>query len=293
MNVIETSELVRYFGATRAVAGLDLQVPRGSIFGLLGENGCGKTTTLNLIMGALIPNQGRVRVMGEDPLTMAPATRARIGYLADQMEVPSWMTLQEAVRIHGAYFADWDPKAVWQLLDTSEVAPHQRFGHLSKGQKRWFLIALIVAQSPDLLILDEPSGGLDVTVRRKFLDLLLELASQREITVVIASHILSDVERVVDHVAFVKEGRVVQQSLLEDLKTRVKRLCLPVGTRRQDIEKRFQIISYQVQSEIVLATVSDFEEERTQGLSCRVEHLNLEELFLIYNTSSDVKQVAS
>jgi len=293
MNVIETSELVRYFGASRAVAGLDLQVPRGSIFGLLGENGCGKTTTLNLIMGALIPNQGRVRVMGEDPLTMAPATRARIGYLADQMELPAWMTLHEAVRIHGAYFADWDPKAVWQLMDTSEVAPHQRFGHLSKGQKRWFLISLIVAQSPDLLILDEPSGGLDVTVRRKFLDLLLELASQREITVVIASHILSDVERVVDHVAFVKEGRVVQQSMLEDLKTRVKRLCLPVGTQRPDIEKRFQIISYQVQSEIVLATVSDFEEERTQGLSCRVEHLNLEELFLIYNTSSDVKQVAS
>ena len=130
MNVIETSNLVRYFGASRAVAGLDLQVPAGSIFGLLGENDCGKTTSINLIMGALIPNQGSVRVFGEDPLTMAPATRARIGYLADQMELPGWMTLKEAVRVHGSYFADWDPHAVWQLLDESDVAPEQRFGQL-------------------------------------------------------------------------------------------------------------------------------------------------------------------
>ena len=293
MNVIETSGLVRYFGASRGVAGLDLQVPAGSIFGLLGENGCGKTTSINLIMGALIPNEGRVRVFGEDPLAMAPSTRARIGYLADQMELPSWMTLKEAVRVHGSYFADWDPNAVWQLLDSSDLIPGQRFGQLSKGQKRWFLIALIVAQSPDLLILDEPSGGLDVTVRRRFLDLLLDLANERDITVVIASHILSDVERVVDHVAFVKEGRIVQQSGLEDLKTRVKRLCLPVGTQRREVEKRFQIISYDEQSDIVLATVSDFSEKGLEGLSCRIEHLNLEELFLIYNTSSDIKQVAS
>ena len=145
----------------------------------------------------------------------------------------------------------------------------------------------------DLLILDEPSGGLDVAVRRRFLDLLLDLANQRDITVLIASHILSDVERVVDHVAFVKDGRIVSQARLEDLKTRVKRLCLPASTRRYDIEKRFDIFSYCAQSDTLLATVSNFDSERVQGLDCRVEHLNLEELFLVYNTLGKHERVAS
>jgi len=293
MNVIETEELVRYFGAARAVAGLDLQVPQGSIFGLLGENGCGKTTSINLIMGALVPHQGKVHVFGEDPLTMAPATRARIGYLADNMELPAWMQLAEAIRVHGSFFAQWDPDEVWRLLQTFDVEPNQAFGNLSKGQKRWFLIALIVAQRPDLLILDEPSGGLDVAVRRRFLDLLLDIASQRAITVLIASHILSDVERVVDHVAFVKDGRIVSQARLEDLKTQVKRLCLPMKTRRADIERRFDVLSLSEQSDTLLATVSNFDNERVQGLDCRVEHLNLEELFLVYNTLGAHERVAS
>lgn len=293
MNVIETHELVRYFGACRAVAGIDLQVPKGSIFGLLGENGCGKTTTINLIMGALVPHDGTVRVFGENPLTLTPATRARIGYLADEMALPSWMKLGEAISVQSTFFQQWDAETLWQLLKTFDLKADQVFGQLSKGQKRWFMIALIVAQRPDLLILDEPSGGLDVSVRRKFLDLLLELAGEREITVVIASHILSDVERVVDHVAFIKEGKTVCQAPLEDLKSRVKRLCLPGGAERHEVAKRFHTLSIRKQSDTLLATVEDFRPEAVADLNCRVEHLNLEELFLVYNTLETGAQVVS
>ena len=284
MNVIETHDLVRYFGAVRAVSGLNLAVPKGSIFGLLGENGCGKTTAINLIMGALIPNEGTVSVFDGDPLDFAPATRARIGYLADEMALPARMTLGEAIGVQSSFFEQWDSDTLWKLLKTFDLHADQTFGQLSKGQKRWFLIVLIVAQQPDLLILDEPSGGLDVSVRRQFLDLLVELANEREMSVLMASHILSDVERVVDHVAFIKNGRAVCQSGLEDLKTRVKRLCLPIGTHRHEIEKRFTVLSMREQSGTVLATVGDFNGESLSGLDCRVEHLNLEELFLVYNT---------
>ncbi len=293
MNVIETKGLVRYFGVSRGVADLDLQVPQGSVFGLLGENGCGKTTTINLIVGALMPNEGTVRIFGEDPMTMPPSTRERIGYLADEMELPNWMTLGEAMRIQASFFPRWDRDEAWRLMKVFELSADQTYGHLSKGQKRRFLIALVVAQRPELLILDEPSGGLDAAVRRQFLDLLIEIASEREITVLIASHILSDVERVVDHVAFVKAGRTVRQAALEDLKTCVKRLCLPADTHRYEIERRFEILSLREESGVLLATVGDFDPERLEGLECRVEHLNLEELFLLHNTLGEKEKVAS
>lgn len=293
MNAIETEGLARYFGVTPAVVDLDLQIPRGSVFGLLGENGCGKTTTINLMMGALIPHQGVVRVFGEDPMLMPPATRARIGYLADEMTLPGWMKLGEALQIHASYFPQWDRREVWRLMKAFELSAGQPFGTLSKGQKRRFLIVLIIAQRPELLILDEPSGGLDVAVRRQFLDLLIELSSTREITILIASHILSDVERVVDHVAFIKAGRTVRQGALEDLKTSVKRLCLPGDTPRHEIEKRFEVLETREKSGALLATVADFDPERLQGLECQVEHLNLEELFLLYNKAGEKEQVAS
>ena len=131
------------------------------------------------------------------------------------MTLPAWMKLGEAISVQSTFFEKWDADGLWQLLKTFDLHADQIFGQLSKGQKRWFMIAMIVAQRPDLLILDEPSGGLDVSVRRQFLDLLLELANERQITVLIASHILSDVERVVDHVAFIKEGKTVCQPSLK------------------------------------------------------------------------------
>ena len=150
-----------------------------------------------------------------------------------------------------------------------------------------------MAQRPDLLILDEPSGGLDVSVRRRFLDLLLDLANERDITVLMASHILSDVERVVDHIAFIKDGRTVCQSNLETLKNRVKRLCLPLDTPHHELDKRFQVLSQQERSGALLVTVANFQPGRLDVLNGRVEHLNLEELFLVYNTLTSQTQVAS
>ena len=285
MNVIETKGLCRSFGATPAVLGLDLQVPEGSVFGLLGENGSGKTTTIRMIMGNLVPHDGEVRVWGHDPLRIPLRERARIGCVWDEMELPIWMRLREAMDLHASYFPQWDAVQAQELLKRFELNLRAPFGTLSKGQKRRFLLLLAVAQQPDLLVLDEPSSGLDVAVRRQFLDLLMELANTRRLTILISSHILSDVERIIDRVAFIKAGRLVRQDSLEDLKAQVKRLHLVTDQAEALLRQRFEVLSLQRNADGILAVVNDFAPEKLAGLEARVEHLNLEELFLTFNTT--------
>jgi ABC-type multidrug transport system ATPase subunit len=290
MNIIETKALVRYFLTTPAVDGLDLEIPKGSIFGLLGENGSGKTTTIKMMMGLLVPNEGEVRVFDTNPLLMPQAMRARIGYVADEMGLPSWMKLHEAMDLHASFFEHWDREEAKRLMEVYELSPKQRFGALSKGQMRRFFLLLTVAQKPDLLILDEPAGGLDVAVRRQFLDVLLDLANRREVTILLSSHLLSDVERVVDNVAFVKKGKLIRQAALEELKVSVKRICLDSEGKLGTLRQRFEVLSTRGDSGTTLAVVSDFDESKLEGLDARVEHLNLEDIFLVYNQAG-VKDV--
>jgi len=251
--------------------------------GLLGENGSGKTTTIRLIMGMLVPSYGEVSVFGEDPLYMQPATRARIGYIADEMGLPDTMTLGDGMRLHASYFPTWDNAFAGRLLKRFDLYTGMHFGTLSKGQKRRYLLALIVAQRPEFLVLDEPAGGLDTVVRRQFLDLLIELANERALTVLISSHLLPDVERVVDRVAFVKAGRLVTQGALEDLKSNVKRLIFQSGDDVWRGRERFHVLKEDRGQGAIRLVVDNYSEEKAAGLFCTTEHLNLEELFLVYN----------
>ena len=283
MNTIEMEHAVRFYGTVPAVVDLSLTVPKGSVFGLLGENGSGKTTSIKMMMGALIPQEGTVRVFGVDPVGMAPETRARIAYVADEMALPNWMRLSEAMNLHASYFEQWDEKMALERLRNYELELSQPFGTLSKGQQRRFLLTLALAQQPELLILDEPAAGLDVAVRREFLNTLMELANDGDVTILLSSHILSDVERVVDHVAFTKKGRLIQHGNLEDLKGQVKRLCFSAPPDESALGAHFHVISTTHEGGAFQAVVDDFTAEKLEGWDCRVEHLNLEELFLVYN----------
>ena len=290
MNIIEMEHVIRFFGPVAAVVDLSLTVPKGSVFGLLGENASGKTTSIKLMMGALIPHEGMVRVFGADPVGMPPETRARIAYVADEMALPNWMRLSEAMALHASYFEQWDEGMALERLRMYELALNQPFGTLSRGQQRRFLLTLALAQRPELLILDEPAAGLDVAVRREFLDTLMELANEREVTILLSSHILSDVERVVDHVAFTKKGGLILQANLEDLKGQVKRLSFPVSPEEAAFGAHFNVLSTTREGGAFQAVVDDFAPEKLNGWDCEVEHLNLEELFLVYNARTGTEK---
>lgn len=292
-HAIEARGITRYYGAKRGVRDLDLSVPTGSILGLLGENGCGKTTALKLAMGALVPDRGSMTTLGVDPVSMPPQVRARIGWLSDSLAVPNAMRLRDAMELQQAYFPTWSETLANDLAARFGLASTSMFGQLSLGQKRRFMLALVVAQMPELLVLDEPAGGLDPAVRRQLIDILIEQAASRPMTIVLSSHILSDVERLVDRVAFMKEGRVLANEELEPLQSRMKRLCVASPGDEDLVRIRFVVRQTDRVGGVWRAVVEDFRPDLLEGVNATVENLNLEELFLIYNNAESQQEAAA
>jgi ABC-2 type transport system ATP-binding protein len=284
--VIEATGLWRRFGATEAVRDLSLQVEAGSVYGLLGKNGAGKTTAIKLLLGLLWPDRGSSRVLGEDSRLLTSACRQRIGYLSEEPFPYNDLPLPALLRFVSAFFPAWDWDHSNALLKRFEVPLDRPLNAMSLGQRRLSELLLVLAQKPDLLILDDPGQGLDVTVRREFLWAALEVAREEGKAVLFTSHILTDVERVVDTVGILGSGTLILQAPLEQLQAWVKRLCfaLPSGAAPEPSPVPGELLRERQGRDLVVVTVGytpelEAELRQTAGLTA-VEHLNLEEIFV-------------
>lgn len=223
-DAIRTYRLTKYYGPRKVVDCLDLRVPRGTVYGLLGRNGAGKSTTLKMLTGMVRPNRGRVELLGEDVVALAPATRARIAYLAEGHPLYTWMTIRQAVAFTTSFYPDADLGAVYQILDHFDLPPRARIGQLSKGQRAQVSLALAVAPDPELLILDDPTLGLDTNVRRDFLESMIQIIQRRGRTILFSSHVLGDVERVADRVGVMIDGVLRVDCPAEHFKRSVRKV---------------------------------------------------------------------
>jgi ABC-2 type transport system ATP-binding protein len=286
-NAIETKGLTKVFGQTLAVNSLDLAVPKGSVFGFLGVNGAGKTTTVRMIMGHLRPTSGEVYTLGADPWSHSESDRRRIAYVSENMDLPPWMTPERAICFNASFYPNWDSSLAERLLDEFELRGAGRYRSLSKGQKRSLCLLLALCQNAELFVLDEPTLGLDVVARHKFLDHILELVYDGRRTVFISSHLLSDLERVVDRVAIIREGHLRLTGELDALKDRVRKIYLPVTVDRDSLSKHFDLVRYESDEKGTIATVLDFDEGRFRALceahrcgeGAKVYGFNLEDFF--------------
>jgi ABC-2 type transport system ATP-binding protein len=285
---IQFDGVTKAFGSTRAVNGLSLAVPEGSVFGLLGPNGAGKTTAIRMLMGHLHPTQGTVRTLGEDPWGHTEETRRRIAYVSENMALPGWMTPEAAVRFCARLYPAWDGELAETLLEELGLRGGGRFPRLSKGQRRSLCILLALCQNAELLVLDEPAAGLDPLARRGFLQRILEVACGGGRTVFISSHILSDLERVVDRVAIIARGKLKLDGELEDLKQSARKLVLPSAVSAEQLNAGFQVLRLRCREEATEAFVLGFDEDRfrsfcaEQGCAAGAQQfgLNLEDLFV-------------
>lgn len=223
-GVIYTDNLTKRFGRHPAVDGLSLSVPRGSVFAFLGKNGAGKTTTIRMLLNLLDKSSGQAQVLGRDSVRDALEIKRRVGYVADGQVMYDWMTVRELVWFCKGFYPDWDDAFAADLLRRLELPAATKVRDLSRGQQAKLALLLAMAYRPELLILDEPTTGLDVVVRRNFLEGIIELIQEEGRTVFFSSHIVHEVERVADWVGIIDGGRLVRCSPMETLKAEVKRV---------------------------------------------------------------------
>jgi ABC-2 type transport system ATP-binding protein len=213
-SVITVSELTRRFGTKMALASVSLSLPPGAVYGLVGENGAGKTTLIKHILGLLRAQSGSVRVFGLDPVADPVGVLSRIGYLSEERDLPGWMRVDELIRYSRAFYPGWDDAYAEELRQTFALDASATIKSLSKGQTARIGLLIALAYRPELLVLDEPSTGLDPVVRRDILDAVIRTIADEGRTVLFSSHLLDEVERVADHVTMISHGKIVMSAPL-------------------------------------------------------------------------------
>jgi len=216
-------EVTRTFGRKVAVDGLSLDVRAGSVLGLVGRNGSGKTTSLRLAHGLLHPDSGRIRVLGLDPVDQGIELRSRVSLLSEEAALYPWMRVGEIVAFAAALHPRWDRALAQKLCERLELDPGERIRSLSRGTRAKVALVLAVACRPQLLLLDDPTAGLDPLVRREMLEGILDSVSEEGGAVIYASHLIHDIERVADRIAYLDQGKLRLEGDLGALKREFRR----------------------------------------------------------------------
>ncbi len=292
MPIVQSQAVSKSFGKRPILAGVNLQIERGQVVGLLGTNGAGKTTLIKCLLGLLRVDSGHASIFGDDAWNLSAATKAKLGYVPQEAKFYPWMKVRQIVDYWGTFYPNWDKAWARGLIDRWELPSEHKVGPLSPGQVQRLALVLALGHRPELLILDEPVASLDPIGRRETLRQLIEITKDGEHTVLFSTHILSDLERVASHVAILADGKVVCFEELDTLKDRVKRLRLYSD---QSFPASFAVpgaLRTQVSGQEALVAVANVDDELIDSLSTRwnakvsVEDLSLEEIFLELNQRS-------
>ena len=287
-DAIRTHRLTKFYGDRKVVDNLDLRVPRGSVYGLLGRNGAGKSTTLKMITGMVRPDFGCVQLLGQDLEALTPQARAHIAYLAEGHPLYAWMTIRQAVSFTLSFYPRADRALMDQILDHFALSPRAKIGKLSKGQRAQVSLALAIAPDPELLILDDPTLGLDTNVRRDFLESMIQIIQRRGRTILFSSHVLGDVERVADRIGILVDGVLRVDCPVEHFKRSVRKVAAEFGREPPAFPPCPGLLSdwrVGTRRELVFVDYGPPQRAAIEALSPRqaeVAELNLEDAFIEY-----------
>ncbi len=224
--VLRTRDLKRTFGKVEAVRGVNLTVEKGRIYGFLGRNGAGKTSTIRMLMGIIKPDEGEIELLGKTTRRTTVTQKQQIGYVSQGQHFYPWMTCRALGRFVSGFYPNWDKQEFDRLLTVLELPPGRRSSHLSGGMRVKLALALALAHRPALLILDEPTAGLDAVARREFLEIIQNQTRDHERTTFFSTHRIDEVERVADRVGIILKGKMRYEGSLDNLTASVRKAIL-------------------------------------------------------------------
>jgi ABC-2 type transport system ATP-binding protein len=287
-DAIVIQRLTKHYGTRRVVDVVNLRVPTGCVYGFLGRNGAGKSTLIKMLLGMVHADAGHATLLGEDITQLQPATRARIAYLAEGHPLYRWMSVGEAIRFTRRFYNVWHEQFLYSILDHFRIPPKQKIGRLSNGQRAQVSLALALAPDPELLILDDPTLGLDTVVRRDFLESMIHLIQRQGRTIFFSSHILGDVERVADRIGIVMDGVMRVDCPTDHFKSSLRRVSMEFTGSVPELPPLAGLVSqrqYGGRLELTIVGYGDGQSaivESVGAASVEVSEMNLEDAFVAY-----------
>lgn len=283
--VIETTNLTKRFGKKYAVQQLNLHVPRGSVFAFLGRNGAGKTTTIRLLMNLLEKSSGSATILGLDCARKDFALRAHVGYVAQNEDMYDWMTVEEMIWFCKGFYQTWNSALVDEMLNKLQLPRKAKIRSLSRGMQTQLALILALAFQPELLILDEPTAGLDVVVRREFMESIIGMIQEEGRTIFYSSHLIHEVERLADWVGIIDNGHLVICAPIDEVKQSIKRVLthFPTGVDPLQLPG---VLSCETAGSETACYVSNYTPQSQQAFlavgagEITVEDMGLEDIFV-------------
>lgn len=287
---IVTNSIGRKYGGRWVVNDLNLKVPQGAVYGFLGLNGAGKSTTIRMLMGLIRSHSGGANVLNYDPSRQDLEIKRCVGYVAEQPAFYEWMTVGQICRFTATYRRDrWNWKLAESLVAKFRLPVDSKLKNLSKGQRAKTALVLALAFDPDMLILDEPTGGLDPIARREFIEGILAEFQESGKTIFISSHLVNELAGLVDHVGILHEGRLLESSRTEDFLDSIRRVRLTFDGQVPSSIQCEGLLHSRINGREAAVAVSKFDEEKTIGqlktynpADIQIERLNLEDAFVEY-----------
>jgi ABC-2 type transport system ATP-binding protein len=284
--VLQFQDLTKSFKTKTVLKGINLAVGRGRVVGVLGKNGAGKTTLIKCAMGLLQPTSGTSKVFGEDSWSLSGETKARIGYVPQEIDLYLYMRVRHMIAYIAAFYPGWNHQLVSTLVSKWELNPEDKIARLSLGQKQKLALILAMGHQPDLLVLDEPAASLDPQARRAFLSTIIDISSDNNRTVVLSTHLTSDLERVASDILMLKSGMVSYSGPVDALKDSVKALKLTSRSRLPRTLDFPGVLRCETDANEALLTVRGASPEMIRDLEAvydadiEVRDLNLEDIFV-------------
>jgi len=285
-NVIKVENLVKYFDGRCVLDGINFTVPRGCIYGLLGRNGAGKTTIIRILLGLEPVTRGRTFLLDTESPNLSPKVRGRIGCVAEGHNLIQNYKVERLIKLCKDLSLQWNDESFGHLIETFRLPMDRKVRDLSMGMRAQLNLSLAMAIEPELLILDDPTLGLDTVARRQFLELAIEVIQKQDRTILFCSHILSDVERIADRIGILTAGKLVVDCPMEQLKERIKKLRVIFSESVPANLYLTEIINQQIQGREMTITVANWNKQKQAILetfkpsSCTEIPMSLEDIFI-------------